>query len=437
MTTRTAFLDEFTRYAASPDGARDAAEFQRAVRASDMRYAGDPLDVAFFPLALEQAEVAALAATVETGTRLLERATTAFLDDPAMQAEYGWSPERLAIVAHDPGYPRAVPCARFDSYWDGHRARFLEVNTDGTSGMTNVERLTSFFLDAPGVAALRPKLGISAFPLRERVLEALLESYEHWRQGRPYRPREPRIAIVDWREVKTRAEFDAFRRFFEEKGLRASVVDPRDLWYERGELLAPEGPVDLVYRRLVSTEFFARQAELEAFTAAYLDGAACVVGSFRSDVAFDKRLFALLQDPRFERHFDAADRAFVARHLPRTWIMRPELVESARAEREDLVLKPGALYEGRGVAIGLETPPERWARALADACQGGFVLQERVPAPRVEALGPWAAGLPHYLSLGEYVFGGRLAGFNARVASTLVLGQDDDERLLPVITLPG
>ena len=44
---------------------------------------------------------------------------------------------------------------------------------------------------------------------------------------------------------------------------------------------------------------------------------------------------------------------------------------------------------------------------------------------------------PLYLSLGEYCFGGKLIGFNARVASTLLLSADDDERLLPVVRLRG
>src|SRR5881296_832116 len=87
---RSEFVAAFARYLQSPDGAgeRDAAAFQAAVRGSDMRYAGEPLDVAFYPLVLERAEVAALAATVEAAARLLERATRAFLADPAMQAEY-------------------------------------------------------------------------------------------------------------------------------------------------------------------------------------------------------------------------------------------------------------------------------------------------------------------------------------------------------------
>lgn len=408
-----------------------------------MRYAGEPLDVAFFPLALERSEVAALRSTVESAMRLLERATRAWLADPEMQAAYGWPAERVALVRHDPGYARAIPCARFDSYWDGHVVRFLEVNTDGTSGMTNVERVTAFFLEEPGLAPLRARFGLKPWPLRDAVLAALLECWAEFREGRPGAPREPRIAIVDWREVKTRAEFEAFRRWFESRGLRATVRDPRDLRFDGRTLSDEEGAIDLVYRRLVSTEVHARRADVEPLIAAYLARAVCVVGSFRSDVAFDKRLFALLQDPRFARHFDEEDRALVRRHFAPTWILRRgpgsrDLIARAKRDRERYVLKPAALYEGRGVILGVETEPAAWEVALDAAGDGDHVLQERIEAPpatELEACAAGAAGLPCYLSLGEYVFGGKLAGFNARVASTLVLSAAGDERLLPVVAL--
>src|SRR5438132_8109660 len=119
--SRAEFYDAFRRYLADPQSgaAAHAAQFQAKVRASDMRYAGEPLDVAYCPLAVAAADLDRLAGLAEGALALLERATRRFLERPDLQAEYGWTPERLRVVAHDPGYPLAVPCARFDSYWDG------------------------------------------------------------------------------------------------------------------------------------------------------------------------------------------------------------------------------------------------------------------------------------------------------------------------------
>ncbi len=433
-----AFYEAFRRHLAAPGGgaAAEAAEFQAKVRASDMRYAGEPLDVAYFPIALGDACVRALGGAVERTLGLLERATARLIErEGALEAAFGWPAERVRAVRHDPGYGLAIPCARFDSYWDGAAdPRFLEVNTDGTSGMTNVERVTALFLESEGLRrALGARFRLENFPLRERVLERLLRCYGEWRGsgGRGgAAPAEPRIAIVDWRTVKTSAEFRALVRYFEERGLRATIADPRDLGYDGRELREGRGAgerIDLVYRRVVSTELFAAEPrDTGALIQAYLDRNVCVVGSFRSDVAFDKRLLSLHRDEDGSEVF------------AKTWTLEPgPVLDMALRDRERLVLKPGALYEGRGVRIGLETGEVVWRAALEQAALSrDHVVQERVPPPEVEIevleddrLVPRRL----YLSLGEYAFGGRLIGFNARAASTLVLSADDDERLLPVV----
>jgi hypothetical protein len=475
--SRAEFYDAFRRYLADPAGAarkpcavEDAQAFQAKVHGSDMRYGGEPLDVAYFPLALVPADRDRLARDVEATLALLERATRRFLERPDLAREaYGWDERRLRLAAHDPGYALAIPCARFDSYWDGSGSsregasgseadglppersgggkglQFLEVNTDGTSGMTNVERVSEMFLESEGVRALAGRgFRLRTFDLRARVFEALIACWEQFRASRKGAPpREPRIAIVDWRTVKTSAEFLALVRDFEARGVRATIADPRDLRFDGARLLDGAGePVDLVYRRVVSTEFFAAPREdVRALEEAFLAGAVCLVGSFRSDVAFDKRLLALLTDEvTAARDLGLAtdDLALAARVLPRTRILRPgPLLEESLRDRERLVLKPAGLYEGRGVRVGVETPEPAWRAALEEAApRGDHVVQERVVPPEltielVEA-GKWRPRAL-YLSLGEYAFGGRLSGFNARVASTLVLSADDDERLLPVV----
>jgi len=452
---RAAYLEAFRRHIADPAGraSHAAAEFQAKVRESDMRYAGEPLDVAYFPFAVGPEEEAALASVTARTLALLERATARFLTAETREGQslasqaYGWSDERLRAAAHDPGYPLSIPCARFDAYWRGGDAvRFLEVNTDGTSGMTNVERIGAFFLEAPAVRALAGRRPLSLYPLRERVTETLLGCYASWRERHGRRaPETPRIAIVDWRTVKTSAEFTAFVRWFEARGLRAAVVDPRDLSFDGTTLRDGSGErVDLIYRRLVSTELFAApRADTAALLAAYLLDAVCVVGGFRSDVAFDKRFMALLTDPEVALGalgLDAEEAALAAKVFPWTRTLRPgPVLERAREERERLVLKPAALYEGRGVRIGVETDPAVWRAALDEAASvGGHIVQERVDPPSltVEAFEEGRlTARPLHLSLGIYAFGGALSGFIARVASTLVLSADDDERILPVVRL--
>ena len=61
--------------------------------------------------------------------------------------------------------------------------------------------------------------------------------------------------------MKTSAEFRAFVRYFEERGLRATIADPRDLAFDGKVVRDAAGePIDLIYRRAVSNEVFAAPA---------------------------------------------------------------------------------------------------------------------------------------------------------------------------------
>lgn len=436
----------FRRYLSTdPAAPADVAAFHEGIRASGLKYAGEPLEAAYSPFVVDAAERAALARVDEAAFALLERTTARFLDDPEMQAEYGIAPDHLELVRADPGYRLAIPCGRLDSHYDGRAGpRFLEANTDGTSGMSNVERVTELFLERAGRAPELAPFGLAPFALRRGVLDALLACYGEWRgKAAATRPERPRtLAIVDWGHVETRTEFQDLRAFFEASGQPTAICDPRELRCDGRTLVLPRGggpprPVDLVYRRVVTTEYRAHAAEVEAMTRAYRDGRVCVVGSFRSDVGFDKRALAFLTDPRFADRLSPEERA-VAAHFATTWTLRPgdaALVERAERERESLVLKPADQYAGRGVRLGALTAPAEWRRAVVQAADGRHVLQERIPAPLADVFAgaPSPGARPLHLSLGHFVFGGRLIGFLARASRDLVLSAETDEKLLPAL----
>ncbi len=449
LATRAAFAaalrDHLARDPAA--AAADVRAFHDGIRASGLRYAGEPLEAAFSPLVFDPTELAELARIDESALALLERTTDRFLDDPEMQAEYGIAPEHLALVRADPGYRLAIPCGRLDSHHDGRTLRFLEANTDGTSGMSNVERVTDLFLERAARAPDLAAFGLAPFALGRGVLDALLASYGEWRaRAAATRAERPRtLAIVDWGEVETRTEFQDLKAFFEASGQPTAVCDPRELRYD-GRTLALERdgracPIDLVYRRVVTTEYRARLREVEALTRAYLDGRVCVVGSFRSDVAFDKRALVLLTDSRFADRLSPEERA-IAAHFAATWTLRPgdaALIERALREREAFVLKPADQYAGRGVRLGALTEPAAWRRALVEAADGRHVLQERIPAPVAEVLAdaPSPVPRPLHLSVGHFLFGGRLIGFLPRASRDLVLSAETDEKLLPALLATG
>lgn len=445
---RRLYRDLLVRLVNDPRAAAEgAAALQAAVAADGQLYAGAPFEVHPFPLVLSQRDLHAIGWVSRRLMRIVEKVVDLYLADPAVRAYFGFPRPLEELVLADPGYRRHVNVARFDSFWDGKRLRFLELNTNGTAGMVLAERLGQLLLEkGPGREVLA-RHRARAFPLRERLREALLDA---WREAR-HAPRgvPARTAIVDWTGVPTETEFFHLADDLRAHGLDTIVCDPGEMTYEGGRLRARGAPIDLVYRRLTTLDWLERSPALEPLARAYRERAVVMVGSFRADVAHSKKLFAFLTDERWRDRFTYAERAVIDAHVPWTRVLRPErtlyegelhaLERLVLERREEFVLKPAQSFEGRGVVLGAETPPGRWAHEVSRRLDGTHIVQQRVAAPartfvlprdgRVEAL-------PLHLHLGQYMFGGTLAGFQAWASQELVISVHSTERAVPVIALP-
>src|SRR5258708_834801 len=102
------------------------------------------------------------------------------------------------------------------------------------------------------------------------------------------------IAIVDWNDVPTQAEFRLFQRYFVSQGYDTIIADPRDLEFTNGRLRHKGTAIDIVYKRLLTNEFLEKLDETHALLDAYHAGAVCVVNSFRQKYIHEKMLFGIL-----------------------------------------------------------------------------------------------------------------------------------------------
>jgi hypothetical protein len=385
--------------------------------------------------------------------RIVEKVVDIFLADAEARQYFGFPRDLEELILVDPGFRRHVNISRFDSFWDGKHLHFLELNTNGTAGMPLAERLGHHVLE---VSPLKDVLGrhrARAFPVRERLRETLVDAWREARHaGRTDLPK--RVAIVDWRGVPTEAEFHHLAADFARHGLPTVFADPGDLSYEGGKLLARGEPIDLVYRRLTTLDWLKRDPRLDPLARAYRDRAVIMVGSFRADVAHSKKLFAFLTDERWRDRFSFAENAVIDAHVPWTRVMLPgrclykgELAELERIcldHRADLVIKPAESFEGRGVLLGAECEPARWAHEVGLRLDGTHIVQERVTAPTRTFVLPQSGSqagsrveaVPLHTHLGEYMFSGTLAGFQAWASQELVISQHSTERAVPVVVLP-
>jgi uncharacterized circularly permuted ATP-grasp superfamily protein len=361
-------------------------------------------------------EQAVSAATAIHGA--LSTLEKAVLADAELRAELGLDPEEERLAMVDPGFRSSSPSVRLDSFF-ADEVRYVEYNAESPAGMAYSDNLSAIFSRLPVMRSFRKRFAGRFMPTRGRQLRAMLRAFRQWGRGE-----EPVIAIVDWEGLPTAPEFEMFRDYFERNGVRAVICDPRALELRRGRLYAHSTHVNLVYRRVLTSELLARGDETRALRDAYAAGAACVVNSFRAKLLHKKMSLALLSDDRYARLYTAAQRAAIRRHIPWTRRVRPELADDITRRREMLVLKPNDEYGGKGVVLGWTVDQRDWEEAIEVATTQSYVVQEAVEIPRVAFPVVLEGGL-HFLDLAvdldPYLFDGRPGGIMTRVSAAALL----------------
>ena len=309
---------------------------------------------------------------------------------PILMERMAFTPGEQALMDIDPGYQEWSVSSRLDSFLDGETnvLQFIEYNAESPAAIAYGDVISGLFLDLPVMRAFAERYDVRALPTRERMLQALFDAYREWGGTA-----EPRIAIVDWKGVPTYSEFVLFQRFFTEQGLQAVICAPEDLRYEAGTLYADGQPVDLVYKRVLTSEFLERLGDDvldHPLVQAYRDHKVCIANNFRAKLLHKKAIFALLSDEAVTSAVGVSPEkcAVLERHIPWTRVVEPgrttyqgqeiDLLPFIIAERERLVLKPNDDYGGKGVRIGWETDAETWQQAASAACDSPYIVQERV-----------------------------------------------------------
>ena len=341
----------------------------------------------------------------------------AVLKDEELRAELGLGPEEERLAMADPGFRHSSPSVRLDSFFSDE-VRFVEYNAESPAGMAYSDNLAAIFAALPVMKAFRKKFRGRFLPTRKRQLGAMLAAFRQWDRGAT-----PAIAIVDWEGLPTAPEFEMFKAFFEEAGVKTVICDPRSLEFRAGKLHAQGKAVNLVYRRVLTSELLAHGDDTKALRDAYVAGAACVVNSFRAKLLHKKMSLALLSDERYERLYTPSQREAIRRHIPWTRRVRPELAEDVSRRRQTLVLKPNDEYGGKGVVLGWTVEQAEWDAAVDVATTQSYVVQEAVEIPRIPF--PVALDGLRYIDmavdLDPYLFGGRAGGFMTRVSAAALL----------------
>ncbi|WBQ06432.1 hypothetical protein [Kribbella sp. CA-293567] len=199
-------------------------------------------------------------------------------------------------------------------------------------------------------------------------------------------------------------------------------VQPLD-WLELDEsgfLVGRGRRVETILRLFVCSEM-PPTVGLQAIKDALQAGTASLFTSAASWLISNKLVFAWLWEDADQLPPEDAD--LIRTHLPRTRLLTAELLDSALAEREQLVLKPTDEFGGSGVVVGRETTPEEWRRLVEHGVAAGLHLVQDYSRPdrmTMDFVHLHSGEHDHAevpFSIGPYTFGRQGFGCYVRIGS--------------------
>lgn len=367
------------------------AALSDALKRGGLFFGTRPICVVLRPRLLTAAQYATLQHVCSLVGGAARQVVKYMLDDAATRSLMAFTSGEDALLDMDPGYDEPSASSRLDSFFDNENGslQFVEYNAESPAGMAYEDALSEVFMNLPVMQAFTQKYAVKKIDSSPMMMTTLLEKFREWGKAS-----EPRVAIVDWKGLPTHAEFVMFAKLFEANGIPTVICSPDDLTYRDKTLYADGQPVNLVYKRVLTSEFLDRYGQATAldhpFAQAYRDGAICLVNSFKAKPLHKKMIFGLLSDPSImsAAGIEAATQAALAQHIPWTRRVLParttyqnqevDLLQFIRDYQDRLLLKPNDEYGGKGITIGWETSPDEWDQAIEAALESPFVVQERV-----------------------------------------------------------
>jgi hypothetical protein len=433
--------------AAGDVAARSEAYVRDRFARENLGFGGRPLSPYLRPHFVAESDWAMIGRVCESIWSCVQKVGVAAAGNPELLDELGLTDAERRLLEIDPGYEYVSPSARLDSFLTPSSYAFVELNAECPAGIAYADVATDIFLEQPAMREFLREFTVQPLRSRHLMLETLLEV---WRRCAPAGGR-PRIAIVDWDDLPTAAEFELFKRYFESEGYPTTVADPRALTFEGGRLRHGDFEIDLVYKRLLTNEFLEKVDELGALHEAYRTRAVCMVNSFRNKYVHKKMFFGVLTNERHAHLFTDEEREAIARHVPWTRRMAEsatvyrgetvDLVPFVRENRDRFVLKPNDDYGGHGVLIGWESDESAWDAAIEQALAGDYLAQERVPTarevfPALDESGGWELS-EQLVDLDPLLFFGKVGGAFTRLSTTSLCNVTSGGGMVPTFVLRG
>lgn len=329
---------------------------------------------------------------IKTMMSIGRKVTNEYVNNPAFRVGFHFDKALEELILIDQGDDMPVPVGRYDIFYEGDgKFKFCELNTDGSSAMNEDRVLSKILMDSKIFKDMGKDWDINSFELFDSLVVSFLDHY------RKIRNKDAQVvALVDLLDKGTLPEFVEFKKTFEKGGVKTLICDVRELEYRQGRLWGrmaqidyqesakdkDEGtffPIDLVYRRLVTSDFMEIRSKAAALEEAYRDKAILMMGGFRSQIMHAKTCFSVLHSEGVKNILSSEEIEFIKAHVPYTKELldvddKKTLVEN----KDDFILKPYNSYASQGILLGREHEQEEWEKIIENLPLDQYIYQEYV-----------------------------------------------------------
>lgn len=417
------------------------SQYFKTLEKNGPRYGRFPIPTYYKPHLITSDQEHLLKRAALTLSSAVNVVTRLFFEERHVNAQFHLKPEERELLMMDPGYSRAVVFARFEGLLEGQSFKLLGFNSDVSAGSAYADLVEKLLLEEATLKPFFEENQIKSSLRVQGILEAILEAYEEFGGLEA-----PRIAIMDWRGARTQHEFELLKNYFESKGYKTIIVDPRELKYKSGKLYHKDFKIDVILRRAAFEEILERIDEVQDLIKACRDHAVCMVNSFRSWLATSQTMLSILTNPQFDHFFTENENRIKHECLPWTRSAADAeafyggkklyLINLLKDEKENLVLKPQASYAGKGIVIGRDTRDAEWNEAIDKAIKENWTIQEFVNVPIMtvpEIVNKKLDFAYKRYNFNALVFGGKYAGGFTRLSQEIVINVAKAGGVIPAI----
>lgn len=407
------------------------ADYEKMVAAlsdSEAIYHGEIVPTLYMPRFFPDDHVDCIREIVNKSCRIFHKVIDRYVADGQYREAFGFTPELEELILLETDIPEVFPMARFDLYFsDCDSYSYIEINTDGSSAMVEDREFVRLFKHTKAYRDFSKRYDLKSFDLVGLWVEAIKAIYQE-----QYQDELPTIAIVDFLEYEN-LEFIRFQKEFEKSGMPTVIAQPSELDYrDDGYLYYQDQRIDLVYRRLVTSDFMARYDELGHLVEALKYGKTLWVGPIRSQIIHSKIFFAVLHREEFWPMFTPEEVAFIKQAFPYTEELTDDNRDDPRfLDKDQWILKPTDSYASKGVIAGRMLSADEWQQELRSPTRGRTIIQKYVDIGHAKMINFDDDEVAVYgQMIGVFVYRNRFVGLYSRVGQQAIVAGPFEGRVV-------